>query len=140
MDEADVRRVLAHPTTMIGSDGIPSVAGKPHPRLYGTFARVLGKYVRDIQLLTLEEAVHRMTGLPAQKFRLRDRGLICDGSYADLVIFDPQTVADIGTYQEPRRHPPGIHSVIVNGTVTIEQGRHRGTCNGRLLRHDAAGV
>ncbi len=140
MDEADVRRVLAHPTTMIGSDGIPSVAGNPHPRLYGTFACVLGKYVRDTQLLTLEEAVHRMTGLPAQKFRLRDRGLICDGSYADLVIFDPQTVADVGTYQEPRRHPPGIYSVIVNGIVTIEQGRHRGTRNGRLLRHDAAGV
>ena len=140
MDETDVRRVLAHPTTMIGSDGIPSVAGKPHPRLYGTFACVLGKYVRDVQLLTLEEAVHRMTGLPAQKFRLRDRGLICDGSYADLVIFDPQTIADVGTYQEPRRHPSGIHSVIVNGTVTIEQGRHRGICNGRLLRHDAAGV
>lgn len=135
MEEADVRRVLAHPTTMIGSDGIPSVEGKPHPRLYGTFARVLGTYTRDEPLLSLEEAVHRMTGLPARKFRLTDRGVIREGAYADLVVFDPQTVADVGTYQEPRRYPPGIDYVIVNGKITADHGRHTGERSGRMLRH-----
>ena len=137
MDESDVRRVLAHPTTMIGSDGIPSVEGKPHPRLYGTFARILGTYVRETRLLTLEDAVHRMTGLPAQQFRLTDRGFLREGAFADLVVFDAQIVDDVGTYQEPRRSPPGIHAVIVNGSITVEQGTHRGSCHGRLLRHHA---
>jgi len=134
MDEADVRRVLAHPTTMIGSDGIPSVEGKPHPRLYGTFACVLGKYVRQENLLTLEDAIFRMTGLPAQKFRLTDRGLIREGAYADLVVFDPWGIADIGTYQDPRKYPPGIDYVLVNGKITAAHGRHTGERNGRLLR------
>jgi N-acyl-D-amino-acid deacylase len=119
---------------MIGSDGIPSVEGKPHPRLYGTFARVLGTYVRDERLLSLEDAVHRMTGLPAQKFRLTDRGVIREDAYADLVIFDSYTVADVGTYQEPRRYPPGIDYVIVNGRVTADHGQHTGEQNGRMLR------
>jgi N-acyl-D-aspartate/D-glutamate deacylase len=135
MEENDVRRVLAHPTTMIGSDGIPSVEGKPHPRLYGTFARVLGTYARDERVLSLEDAVHRMTGLPAQKFRLTDRGVIREGAYADVVVFDPQTVADVGTYQEPRRYPPGIDYVIVNGKITADRGRHTGERGGRMLRH-----
>lgn len=134
MEEADVRRVLAHPTTMIGSDGIPSVEGKPHPRLYGTFARVLGTYARDERLLSLEDAVHRMTGLPSQKFRLTDRGVIREGAYADLVIFDSHTVADVGTYQEPRRYPPGIDYVVVNGKITADHERHTGERNGRMLR------
>lgn len=134
MDEADVRRVLAHPTTMIGSDGIPSLEGKPHPRLYGTFARVLGTYAREERLLSLEDAVFRMTGLPAQKFRLTDRGLIREGAYADLVVFDPQVIAEAGTYQEPRRYPPGIDYVVVNGKVTADHGRHTGERNGRMLR------
>ena len=134
MDEADVRTVLSHPTTMIGSDGIPSVEGKPHPRLYGTFARVLGKYVRTEQLLSLEDAVYRMTGLPAEKFHLTDRGLIREGAYADLVVFDPATVAETGTYQQPRQYPPGIDYVVVNGKVTADHGRHIGRRNGRLLR------
>ena len=135
MDEADVRTVLAHPTTMIGSDGIPSVEGKPHPRLYGTFACVLGKYVRTEQILTLEDAIYRMTGFPAHKFQLNDRGTIREGAYADLVVFDPSTIADVGTYQEPRKYPPGIDCVIVNGKLTAEQGQHTGERNGRLLRH-----
>jgi N-acyl-D-amino-acid deacylase len=134
MDETDVRRVLAHPTTMIGSDGIPSVEGKPHPRLYGTFARVLGTYARDEHLLTLEDAVHRMTGLPAQKFRLTDRGIVREGAYADLVVFDPQVIADIGTYQEPRKYPPGIDYVLVNGKITADHSRHSGERNGQVLR------
>jgi N-acyl-D-amino-acid deacylase len=136
MDEADVRRVLAHPTTMIGSDGIPSVDGKPHPRLYGTFARVLATYVRDQPLFSLEDAVHRMTGFPAQKFRLSDRGVIRTGAFADLVIFDPQTIAETGTYQDPRHYPLGIDYVIVNGNLTTEHGRHTGERGGRMLRRD----
>jgi N-acyl-D-aspartate/D-glutamate deacylase len=119
---------------MIGSDGIPSVEGKPHPRLYGTFARVLGTYARDEHLLTLEDAVHRMTGLPARKFRLTDRGVIREGACADLVVFDPQVVADIGTYQEPRKYPPGIDYVLVNGKITAAHGHHTGERNGRVLR------
>ncbi len=139
MDGADVRRVLAHPTTMIGSDGIPSVEGKPHPRLYGTFARVLGTYVREEHLLSLEDAIFRMTGFPAQKFHLTDRGLICEGAYADLVVFEPQVIADIGTYQEPRRYPPGIDYVLVNGKVTADHGRHTGERSGRVLRQRKLG-
>lgn len=135
MEESDVRRVLAHPTTMIGSDGIPSVEGKPHPRLYGTFARVLGTYARDERLLSLEDAVHRMTGLPARKFHLTDRGVIREGAYADLVVFDPHTIADVGSYQEPRRYPPGIDYVIVNGKITADHGQHTGERNGQMLRH-----
>jgi N-acyl-D-aspartate/D-glutamate deacylase len=134
MDEADVRRVLAHPTTMIGSDGIPSVEGKPHPRLYGTFARVLGTYARDEGLFSLEEAIYRMTGFPAQKFKLTDRGVIRPGAPADLVIFDPHTVSEVGTYQAPRRYPPGIDYVIVNGKITADHGRHTGERGGRMLR------
>jgi N-acyl-D-amino-acid deacylase len=137
MEEADVRRVLAHPTTMIGSDGIPSVEGKPHPRLYGTFAKVLGTYARDERLFSLEEAIHRMTGLPARKFRLTDRGVIRAGTYADLVVFDPSTVADVGTYQDPRRYPPGIDYVVVNGKMTVDHGRHTGERRGRMLRRAA---
>src|SRR5437660_4952515 len=105
MSEDDVRTVLAHPSTMIGSDGIPSPGGKPHPRLYGTFARVLGHYARDEGLLSLEEAVHRMTGLPATKFGLVGRGLIEPGRSADLVLFDAATIDDVATYQSPRQHP-----------------------------------
>lgn len=134
MDEADVRRVLAHPTTMIGSDGIPSVEGKPHPRLYGTFARVLGTYARKEKLFSLEEAVHRMTGLAAQKFHLTDRGVIREGAYADLVVFDPHTIAEAGTYQEPRQYPSGIDYVIVNGKITADHGRHTRERNGRVMR------
>ena len=136
MDEADVRSVLAHPTTMIGSDGIPSVEGKPHPRLYGTFARVLGTYARDERLLSLEDAIHRMTGFPAQKFRLADRGVIRESACADLVVFDPQTISETGTYQEPRRYPPGIDYVIVNGKITADHGRHTGERSGKMLRKD----
>lgn len=135
MDERDVRTVLSHPTTMIGSDGIPSVEGKPHPRLYGTFACVLGKYVRTEQTLVLEDAVYRMTGFPAHKFQLSDRGIIREGAYADLVVFDPDTIADVGTYQEPRKYPPGIDCVIVNGKVAARQGKHTGERNGRVLKH-----
>ena len=134
MSEDDVRTVMAHPTTMIGSDGIPTFGGKPHPRLYGTFARVLGHYARDEAVLTLEAAVHRMTGMPAAKFGLRGRGVIEPGAWADLVLFDPATIADVATYESPRRHPSGIRCVWVNGTAVVRDGVHTGERPGRALR------
>ncbi|NJN52286.1 MAG: amidohydrolase family protein [Gammaproteobacteria bacterium] len=97
MSEDDVRTVMRHPSTMIGSDGIPTLEGRPHPRLYGSFARVLGHYARDLGLFALTEAIHRMTGFPAAKFALRDRGVLREGAYADLVVFNPDTVIDRGT-------------------------------------------
>jgi N-acyl-D-amino-acid deacylase len=134
MDEDDVRTVMAHPTTMIGSDGIPTAGGRPHPRLYGTFARVLGRYVRDERVLSLEEAVHRMTGMPAAKFALAGRGVIAPGNWADLVLFDPITISDVATYESPRQHPSGIRDVWVNGTGVVRDGAHTGARPGRALR------
>jgi N-acyl-D-amino-acid deacylase len=122
MAEVDVRTVLAHPTTMIGSDGIPAVGARPHPRLYGTFPRVLGEYVREQRVLDLPTAIHRMTGLPAAKFGLTDRGVLRPGAFADLVLFDAAVVRDVGTYEDPRRHPAGIEAVVVNGRPVVESG------------------
>jgi N-acyl-D-amino-acid deacylase len=133
MAEADVRTVLAHPTTMIGSDGLPS-GGKPHPRLWGCFPRVLGRYVRRERVLDLATAIHRMTGLPATKFGLRDRGLVRAGGFADLVVLDPQTIADQATYTDPTRPPVGIHAVYVNGQGVVRDGVHTGARPGRALR------
>jgi N-acyl-D-amino-acid deacylase len=133
MDEGDVQTVMRHPTTMIGSDGIP-LGGKPHPRLYGTFARVLGHYARDLGLFTMEDAVHRMTGMPARKFGLADRGVLRAGACADLVIFEPRTVIDTGTYNEPKRYPVGIAHVFVNGVAVVANGRHTNARPGRALR------
>jgi N-acyl-D-amino-acid deacylase len=137
MDEADVRTVMAHPTTMIGSDGVPS-GGKPHPRLYGCFARVLGHYVRDAHVLDLPTAIHRMTGMSAAKFQLVDRGVVRPGAFADLVVFDPARIADVATYDEPRRAPAGIHAVYVNGVAVGRDGRHTGARPGRGLRRGRA--
>jgi N-acyl-D-aspartate/D-glutamate deacylase len=123
---------------MIGSDGIPTHTGKPHPRLYGTFARVLGHYTRDEHVLSLEEAVHRMTGMPAAKFGLDDRGVIREGAGADLVLFDPSAINDIATYESPRQHPTGIHTVWVNGTAVTQAGHHTGERPGRALRQSRA--
>jgi len=134
MAEEDVRRVMAHPAAMIGSDGIPSVSGKPHPRLYGTFPRVLGTYVRREKVLGLEEAIHKMTDLPALKHRLRERGRLAVGYHADVTVFDPRSIDDIATYQDPRRYPDGIRYVIVNGEVVVEGSRHTGRSAGRVLR------
>jgi N-acyl-D-aspartate/D-glutamate deacylase len=138
MDEGDVRRVMRHPTTMIGSDGIPTLEGKPHPRLYGSFARVLGRYARELGLFPLEEAVHRMTGLPAGKFGLAGRGAVRAGAFADLVIFDPARVLDAGTYEDPHRAPHGIAHVFVNGVEVVREGAHTGARPGRALRRGAA--
>ena len=134
-----VAKVLAHPALMIGSDSIPLFAGegdrpgKPHPRTYGTFPRVLGEYARERRLFSLETAVHKMTGLPAARLRLRDRGLLRAGYTADLVVFDAQTVKDESTYAEPHRYPTGIPYVVVNGAVVVDGGRMRDTRAGRVL-------
>jgi N-acyl-D-aspartate/D-glutamate deacylase len=115
------------------------MGGKPYPRLYGTFPRVLGHYARDEGVLTLADAVHRMTGMPAAKFGLAGRGVIEPGAWADLVLFDPATVDDVATYEAPRHYPAGIRGVWVNGTAVVRDGAHTGERPGRALRLDRAG-
>ncbi|MFI5317152.1 MAG: amidohydrolase family protein [Myxococcota bacterium] len=137
MSEDDVRAVMRHPSTMIGSDGIPTLPGKPHPRLWGTFARVLGRYARDLAVFPVEEAVHRMTGFPARVFGLADRGLIRAGAFADLVVFDPRGIIDVGSYEDPNHPPAGIHHVFVNGTGVVRDATHTGARPGRALRRGA---
>ncbi|MBL8520404.1 MAG: D-aminoacylase [Betaproteobacteria bacterium] len=135
MSEEDVRHIMKVPFSMVAADGgVQSGRGVPHPRSYGTNARVLGKYVREEKLITLEDAVRRMTSLPAQKFQLHDRGLLREGYAADLVIFDDKTVADRATFADPHQFSAGIETVIVNGGVVIDQGKHTGTRTGVALR------
>jgi N-acyl-D-amino-acid deacylase len=137
--EDNVAKALAHPATMIGSDSIGLSAGpgphrgKPHPRMYGTFPRVLGVYARDTKLFSWETAINKMTGRPAAKLGLRDRGLLRSGYAADLAIFDPATVKDEATYQDPHRHPMGIPYVIVNGQVVVDGGRMWALPAGQVL-------
>jgi N-acyl-D-amino-acid deacylase len=138
MSEDDVRRVLSYPYTMIGSDGLPHDE-HPHPRLWGTFPRVLGHYVRDVKLFPLEEAVRRMTALPAAQFGLKDRGSLRPGAYADLVLFDPATIADTATFDEPKTPAAGITRVIVNGRTVWNDGATTGDRPGRALRRNTLG-
>jgi N-acyl-D-amino-acid deacylase len=135
----NVAKVLAHPALMIGSDSIPLYEGegdrpgKPHPRTYGTFPRVLGEYARERKLFSLETAVHKMTGMAAARLGLRDRGLVQPGAFADLTVFDPATVRDESTYAEPHRYPTGIPYVLVNGAVVVDGGRMGAARPGRIL-------
>jgi N-acyl-D-amino-acid deacylase len=135
----NVAKVLAHPLLMIGSDSIPLFEGegdrpgKPHPRTYGTFPRVLGEYARERRLFPLETAVHKMTGMPAARLGLKDRGLVRAGHAADLAVFDPATVRDESTYAEPHRYPAGIPYVVVNGAVVVDRHRFRAAGTGRVL-------
>jgi len=142
MTERDMTTALLHPLGMIGTDAIPCPPGQghPHPRGYGTFPRILGRYVREQQLLSLEEAVRKMTSLPAQTLGLHDRGLIGEGRAADLVIFDPETIIDRADYREPRRRPEGIIDVIINGRLALSDGRPTGITAGRCLKPDKAHV
>ena len=139
MDERDLRRALLHPRVMIGSDGFALApygdmsGGKPHPRSYGTFPRVLGEYVREERLLSLGQAIHKMTGMPARRLGLTDRGVIRVGARADLVIFDPRRVADVATYDDPHRYPEAIDHVVVNGRFVVKDGQHTGILPGRVL-------
>ncbi|MGH7500891.1 MAG: N-acyl-D-amino-acid deacylase family protein [Longimicrobiales bacterium] len=142
MSEENTERVLAHPLGMICSDGSalategPLASGSPHPRNFGTFPRVLGHYVRDRRVMPLETAIHKMTGMPAAKLRLPGRGAIREGAFADLVAFDPGTVADRATFERPHQYPVGIPWVIVNGEVVIRAGEHTDARAGRVLRPD----
>jgi N-acyl-D-amino-acid deacylase len=132
MSDDDVDRILRHPLTMIGSDGLPA-AGAQHPRLWGTFPRVLGHYARQRQVLSLELAVHKMTGLPARRFGLAGRGLLQPGACADITVFNPTTIADRATYAAPTAEPLGIQWVLVNGQVAVEQGQAAAQHAGRVL-------
>lgn len=135
MGERDIETVLAHPWTMVGSDGLPvGAAARPHPRLYGTFPRVLGRYARDSGTVTLTEAVRRMTSLPADWFGVPDRGRIAPGQVADLVILDPDGVRDTATYTEPERFPDGIVAVLQAGRVVVRNGEYTGVRRGVRLR------
>ncbi len=141
MDEDNLKKVLSSPHVMIGSDG-NAVAphgklgeGKPHPRFYGTFPRVLGKYAREEKIFDLTTAVHKMTHMPATKLGLKDRGLIAEDNHADIVLFNPETVIDNASFVDPHQFPTGIEYVIVNGKITIEKGKHTGATAGIVLRN-----
>jgi N-acyl-D-amino-acid deacylase len=140
MSEEDVRYAMQQPWVSIGSDGSAVRpdgvlgSGKPHPRWYGTFPRVLGKYVREEHVLTLPEAIRKMTSLNAEKLGIEDRGLLRTGKKADITVFDPDRVADRATFENPHQYPVGIEYVIVNGVPVLEKERHLGTKPGRILR------
>lgn len=141
MSEDDVQTILRDPHTVIGSDSAArapygrAATGKPHPRTYGTFPRVLARYVRELKLLDWPMAVARMTGQTTARLGLIDRGVLRPGTYADLVVLDPATVADRATYADPHQYPTGIETVVVNGRVAIANGEHSGALAGRALRH-----
>jgi N-acyl-D-amino-acid deacylase len=132
ISEEDMRRILRHPATMIGSDGLPCDP-RPHPRLWGTFPRVLGRYGREEKLFSMQEAVHKMTGMPAQRFGLAERGLIRAGYFADLVLFDPEKIIDMATYADPERTAEGIGAVWVNGILSYTNDGPTGDRAGRFL-------
>ena len=139
-NEEDVTTMVQHPAVMPCSDGWmhapfgPLGAGKPHPRCYGAFPRYLRRYVKEEKLLSLEEAVRRMTSLPAARLGLQDRGLLLEGLKADLTVFDPETISDKSTFDNPHVYPTGINSVIVNGEITVSKGDHTGALNGKILK------
>ena len=135
ISEDDVERIMKYPFTMIASDGeIPQFGvGVPHPRSYGTFVRVLARYVRERHVITLEDAVHKMSGLPAQRLKLYDRGLIRPGMKADIAVFDPATVADKATFERPHQYAVGVKYVLVNGKVVIDDGKLTAERPGRIL-------
>jgi N-acyl-D-amino-acid deacylase len=135
INEDDLQRILRHPATMIGSDGEVPIFGEsnPHPRSYGTFARVLGRYVRELKTITLEDAVRKMSAFPAQRIGLADRGVLREGMKADIAIFDPATVRDLATFERPHQYAEGMSQVIVNGSVAFDGGRMTDARPGRIL-------
>jgi N-acyl-D-amino-acid deacylase len=136
LDEADVQRIMRHPQAMIGSDGRLSRPGEtsPHPRAYGTFPRVLGRYTRDLKLFPLETAVYKMTGQSAARLKLRDRGVLRAGYFADVVVFDPATIVDKSTFEQPHQYPVGIDFVFVNGVAAVDSGKFMDARSGRVLK------
>ena len=140
-DEGDVRYFLGHDLAMIGSDGRavspdgPYANALPHPRFYGTYPRILGRYVREEPaVLTLENAIYKMAGFPAQRMGMKDRGLVKEGLTADLAVFDPETVIDNSVWEDPHQYPDGIPYVLVNGVPVVDEGKHTGARPGRVLR------
>jgi N-acyl-D-amino-acid deacylase len=144
MSEDNIRKKVALPWVSLCSDSgsiapePPFTNSQPHPRAYGSFARLLGKYVRDEQIISIEEAIHRMTGLPAANLKLDRRGLLAEGYYADLVVFDPQTVADMATFEDPHQLATGVQHVFVNGGQVLQNGEHTGATPGRFVRGPGA--
>jgi len=132
MDEADVLRIMKHPSVSYITDGL--LGGKPHPRVYGTFPRILGRYCRDQKIVGLEEAVRKMTSLPAEKLRLKTKGRIAEDYDADITVFSLDTVIDHGTYEDPKQFPTGIDYVMVNGELVVEAGKHTQATPGRTVR------
>ena len=128
-----LRPFIQHPVGMVGTDST-FIGAKPSPRTYGSYPRILGQFVRDEGLLSLEGAIHKMTGAAAARLGLQQRGTIRDGAYADLVVFDPVTVRSNATYDEPRQFPTGIDHVLVNGVLVVEGGTHTGATPGRGIR------
>jgi N-acyl-D-aspartate/D-glutamate deacylase len=146
ISEDDIRTIVRSPTALVGSDGncvadYGTVSqGLPHPRFYGTYPRIIGRYVRDERLIPLAQAVYKMTGGPAQALKLRDRGLLRAGFRADVALFDPDDFYDRATYADPHRYPSGARtSVIVNGTIVVENAAHTGATPGAVLRRSADG-
>ena len=140
MSEEDVEFILSDPHTMIGSDGVANdpaselAQDKTHPRTYGTFPRIFARYVRGREVLSLPEAVRRMTSLPAQRLKLTDRGTLRVGAKADITVFDPLHFRDIATFDEPHQFPAGISHVLVNGRLAMENGAQTDVLSGRVLR------
>lgn len=143
MDEGDVATILCHPNTAVATDAEalaadgPLAEGVPHPRAYGTYPRVLARYVREQRLLTWEAAIHRMTALPASRLNLHDRGTVREGTFADLVVFDPATIADTATFTDPHRYPEGIRHVVVNGRLVVHDSKQTDELPGRVLGRKA---
>jgi N-acyl-D-amino-acid deacylase len=140
MSEDNVRRKMAKPWVSFGSDaGAPAAEGvfmntNPHPRAYGNFSRILGKYVRDEKIITMQEAIRRMTSLPAYNIGIAERGQLSEGYYADVVVFDPEKIADQATFEEPHQYATGVWHVFVNGEQVLKNGRHTGATPGRVVR------
>jgi N-acyl-D-amino-acid deacylase len=142
LNEDNFKQIILHPLVVVASDGWALAPygmlgnGKPHPRSYGTFPRMLGKYVREEGIMTLGEAIQKMTSITAKKFGLKWRGFLREGFYADIVIFDPDTVRDGSTWENPHQYPSGIHHVIVNGQIVIHEGEHTGALPGKILKKE----
>lgn len=134
MDDESVAKIMKHKLGMAGSDAL--YGGRPHPRTYGAFPRFFSRFVKELKVLSWEESVHRMTGKPAKKLGLKDRGEIKEGASADIVIIYPQTVKDTATYEDPCRYPKGIEFVILNGKLAVSAGEAAGINSGKVLRRE----
>ena len=138
--EEDLEQVMRHPKSMIGSDGKvlnvegPLAEGKPHPRNFGAFPRVLRRYVKERKVLSLPEAIQKMTSIPAKRFSIENRGMIREGYFADLTLFDPETIQDRATFDHPLQYPEGIEYVLVNGEVVLDRGRRTKARPGKVIK------